>query len=127
MREVYQMDNNNPINPNPAPQPAGTTATANMNPPKPQPPPSNAVQNAPVSGEPPKSSKKMIFMLVAGLVVAVVLIGGAYFYVSSRGAKPSQIQTPPQTQDVLDTELNRVNVEELETEFATVEADLQNL
>lgn len=118
MREVYQMDNNNPINPNPAPQPAGTTATANMNPPQPQPPPSNAVQ---------KSSKKMIFMLVAGLVVAVVLIGGAYFYVSSRGAKPSQIQTPPQTQDVLDTELNRVNVEELETEFATVEADLQNL
>lgn len=124
MREVYQMDNNNP-----APQPAGTTTAANMNPPQPQPqpPPSNAVQNAPVSGEPPKSSKKMIFMLVAGLVVAVVLIGGAYFYVSSRGAKPSQIQTPPQTQDVLDTELNRVNVEELETEFATVEADLQNL
>lgn len=121
MREVYQMDNNNP-----APQPAGTTTAPNMNPPQPQ-PLSNPVQNPPVSGEPPKSSKKMILMLVAGLVVAVVLIGGAYFYVSSRGAKPSQIQTPPQTQDVLDTELNRVNVEELETEFATVEADLQNL
>lgn len=118
MQEVYQMDNN----------PVGTTTTPNMTLPKPQ-SPSNAVQNAPATVEPPKSSKKMILMLIAGLVVAVVLIGGAYFYVSSRGVKPSQIQTPPapQTQEVLDTELNRVNVEDLDTEFATVEADLQNL
>lgn len=121
MREVYQMDNNKPV------QPVGSTTTPNMNPPQAQ-QPSNVVQNPPVSGETPKSSKKMILMLVAGLVIAVVLIGGAYFYVSSRGAKQSQLQTPPpQTQDVLDTELNRVNVEDLETEFATVEADLQNL
>ncbi|MBI2018735.1 hypothetical protein HYS96_03465 [Candidatus Daviesbacteria bacterium] len=91
--------------------------------------PQSQQPSTPVGGEPPKSSKKMILIMVAGLVIAVVLIGGAYFYVNNRGVKPSQIQTPssPQTQDVLDTELNKVNVLDLETEFATVEADLQNL
>lgn len=113
MQEVCQMDNNNP-----APQLTGTTTAPNMNPPQPQ---------QPVSGEPPKSSRKMILILVTGFLVAIVLIGGVYFYVSSKKVQPSQIQTPPQTQDVLERELESVNVEDLETEFATVEADLQNL
>ena len=120
-KQSLRSDDLNPVNPNPVPQPAGTTTTPNTNPTQPPQPP-NIVQ---------KSSKKMILILVSGLVIAVVLIGGAYFYVNNRGVKQSQLQTPPsptpQTQDVLDTELNKVNVEDLETEFATVEADLQNL
>lgn len=117
------MDNN-PLNQ--TPQPATPTQQAPNMTPLPQ-QPSGVVQSPPVSTEGPKSSKKMVLMLVGGLLVAIILVGGAYLYVNSRGTDQSKLQTPPQTQDTLETELNQVNVEDLEEEFATVEADLQNL
>ena len=105
------MDNN-PVN-----QPVQPTTQPVQSQPAsvPQPP-------QPTGVEQPKSSKKMILMLVLGLTVAVILVGGAYFY-----ANQSKVQTPPKEQENLETELDQINVEDLEEEFTTVEADLKNL
>jgi len=121
MRKEYQVDNNPVSQP---PQPATTTEQVpNMTAPQQQ-QAVNTVQD-PVSGEQPKSSKKMILMLILGLVIAVILVGGVYFYVNR--SKQTQSQQTPSQQENLEAELEQVEIEDLEEEFSTVEADLQNL
>jgi len=55
-------------------------------------------------------------------VIVVVLIGGAYLFVNK-----NQTSQPIQTQDNLETELNTVTVEEVDSEFIPVDQDLQTL
>ncbi len=111
-----------------APQPVPTVPQPSVGGTVPPPPkqPANVVQAPADGGEQPPQSKKMILMLVGGLILVLVLIGGAYLYVSRSGTTQNQTQTVQQ-QDTLETELNQINVEDLESEFSTVEADLQNL
>lgn len=126
------MDNNStpnqpqqPVAAAPQPQPAGVSPVP---PTTPQQPPSTGQTPAPSGDQPLHQSKKMILMLAGGLVLVLVLVGGTYLFVSMSGTgqEEKQTQAPPK-QDSLETELNQVNIEDLEENFATVEADLQNL
>lgn len=110
------MDNN-PIN---QPQPIMPQPPI----PQPQTPPN--IMQTPNMGDEPKSSKGLILMIMIGVVMTIVLIGGAYFYVS-QNKQPETVPSPTTVVDNLEGELNRVEIDNLEEEFATVEADLQSL
>lgn len=114
------MDNNNPVNQPMQPQP--NTPQAPITPTLPQ---TQPVVNPASNPDQPKSSKRLLIVLVIGFLLTIVLIAGAYIFVNNN--KPTQTQTQTPITDTLETELNQVNVEDLEAEFATVEADLQNL
>ncbi len=79
------------------------------------------------TGEQPKSSKKRILMLVLGLVIVVLLIGGAYLFVNSKKSEPQTATTQTQAPDTLESDLTAVDVGSLDTEFVTVNQDLQTL
>ncbi len=104
------MDNSNPTNPAPA---------------------AAAVSPAPALNPQPNmmSNNKMILWLILGLVIVVLLIGGAYFYVNSQKANaPAESQTPQtQTVDSLENDLNSADAGDLENDFAPVDSDLQSL
>lgn len=102
------MDNNNPVATPPQPTPA-----AQPTPPVATPPP--------VAGGEPKSQHMMLW-LILGVVIVVVLIGGAYLFVNQSQPK-EQAQAP----DTLETELETVSVEEVDSEFYPVDQDLQTL
>lgn len=122
------MDNNNP---NPVP-PVSTPATAI--PPQP-------VQSAPVVPTtpvaPPKGGLgKIIIILV--VVLLIILSGVAvYFFIIKQPAKTPQdtipqavIQTSPKpenTVDALEKDINTIQDESLESDFSSVDSDLQNL
>lgn len=118
------MDNNQTNQP--------TQQTAPPTPPGGQPaggqPAANIVQPAatqPASG----NNNKMILWLVGGLAVVILVFGGIYFYLNSQ-KKPQIKPTPtptPKVQENLESELNSVEVNNLDTEFTTVDQDLENL
>lgn len=119
------MDNNQTNQP--------TQQTAPPTPPVGQPanggqPATNIVQPAatqPASG----NNNKMILWLVGGLAVVILVFGGIYFYLNSQ-KKPQIKPTPtpsPQVQENLESELNSVEVDNLDAEFSTVDQDLENL
>lgn len=96
-----------------------------------QPAPATPPVGQPVSGGQPASgnNNKMILWLVGGLAVIILVFGLIYFYLSSQ-KKPQIKPTPtpsPQAQENLESELNSVDVNNLDTEFTTVDQDLENL
>ena len=132
------MDNSNPQQPNPAPQPAMQTppvATEPMTPPVgPATPPSPTPVVTPAEKG---SSKKMVFMLIGGFVLVLGIVGVIYYFLSMRQQAQTQVpevvtQTPaPASQTVpvesLEGEVNGVSIGDLETEFSTIEADVNSL
>lgn len=111
------MDNNNTV---PA-QPAVNTS----------PPP----QQPAVSPTPAASNNK-ILMFGIGFVVIVILIGGIYFLLSKRQAatititKQPVVQATPAPQDTvdaLDRDLSAVNVGNTDSDFSSLDQDLQSL
>lgn len=91
----------------------------------------------PVAPEPEDSTKKMIIMLAAGVVVILAVVGGIYMFLSNQqpATKPQATQTNPapskptiaQVEDALDRELDSINVEASEGDFKSVDSDLQSL
>lgn len=93
-----------------------------------------AVPQTPIAPEPPSGdSNKMVLWLVIGLVIVVVLVGGIYFFLSKQQTKTTEtttVQTTPQPQDTvdaLDKDLNALNVENADSDFASVDQDLEQL
>lgn len=92
------------------------------------------VPQTPIAPEPPSGdSNKLVLWLVIGLVIVVVLVGGIYFFLSKQQTKTTEtktVQTTPQPQDTvdaLDKDLNALNVESSDSDFASLDQDLQQL
>lgn len=111
------MDNNNPqpVPPQPPVQPA-QFATSPVSP----------------TSTSEDGSKKMMIWLVGGVILILLAVGGVYLYMSRKQAE-SKLQTnnnpaPASQQDNLESDLNSINVESaVDSEFTTVDSDLQNL
>lgn len=115
------MDNNQTNQPTqqtaPATPPVGQPASGGQ-------PPTNIVQPASEG-----NNNKMILWLVGGLAVIILVFGGIYFYLNSQ-KKPQPTPAPtstPKAQENLESELNSVEVDNLDAEFTSVDQDLQNL
>ncbi len=91
-------------------------------------PPQPSVQ--PAIGE----SNKMIFWLIGGLVVILLTVGGIYWFLSQQQLTSQQqpaaqetTETPTDSIDNLDRELNSVDVQSADSELESIDEDLQNL
>lgn len=101
------------------------------------PPQAPAAPQTPIAAPEPASgdSNKMVLWLVIGLVIVVVLVGGIYFFLSKQqttetGTKQPVVQVTPKPQDTvdaLDKDLNALNVESSDSDFASLDQDLQQL
>ncbi|MBI2019360.1 hypothetical protein HYS95_01665 [Candidatus Daviesbacteria bacterium] len=132
-------NNNNPVQPTPV-QPAAAPDSAPVNPVQPNPAPTAPAQ-PPISPAnpqtpnttPEKGSNKMIMWFIIGIVIIVVAVGGFYLYSSRQQAVDSgkqavSTQTPaPVTQENLEDELNSVSIDTADSDFASLDADLQQL
>ena len=74
-------------------------------------------------------TKKMKIWLLGTGVLVLLLIGGVYFYMTSDKTRipVEQTSTNTPTQESLEDELNKVNVESIDKEFSQVDKDLQTL
>lgn len=89
------------------------------------PQPAPTVMQAPQQAPTPAKGKTM--WLIALLVIIILLIGATYLYQSSQ-QKVSQPSPTTTTSEVsLESELNSINVEDIEGEFSAVDQDLQSL
>lgn len=71
-----------------------------------------------------------------GLVIIVLVVGGIYFFLSRQQATiqtlqpESTVQVTPKPQDTidaLDRDLNALNIENADSDFASIDQDLQQL
>lgn len=122
------MDNN------PTPQaPAATQPAPVPQPVVPQTPPVVATPN---SG----GSNKLVLYFVIGLILIVLLLAGAYLFMSrqQQAAKNNSTETTPQemvqatpkpqeTVDALDRDLSALNIENTDSDFSSIDTDLQQL
>lgn len=97
----------------------------------------------PASGEGSASSgNKIMLFFVGGLVLVVLLVGGAYLFMSRQQAeknarnKTGEAATQPMAQvtprpqdtvDALDKDLSAVDVGSGESDFSSIDSDLQQL
>lgn len=77
-------------------------------------------------------SSKIVLWFTVGLVVIVIVVGGIYLFLSKQqGAAPGSqtvVQTPvPVVQENLENDINNINVEDADSDFASVDQDLQQL
>lgn len=82
-----------------------------------------------ISAGQPKNNKT-IMRLIVGLIIMVAIIGGAYWYLSSQQNPAQPGQTPSgqaRALDNLDQELSLIEVEGADSDFTSVDADLQSL
>lgn len=118
-RRVVQVDNNNP-NPQPAPNMAVDPQA------KPQ-----VAMDPNMSTKSGGSEKKMALWLIIGLVVIILAVGGIYFYLSSqqKNVESNLHVQPPKSANAqeLESDLDSVNVEDVDKSFSGVDQDLQNL
>lgn len=138
------MDNNqtpNTANPQPT-MPADPTQQGNPAgiPPAPQ---ASQPQTSPISssgiaqpGDEAKGSNKMLWVVVGVLVILLLAGIGYYLYtVNMEAQKKEELQKQTQTQaqqevqalDSLNTELQGLDTEPVDTEFVSVDKDLQGL
>ena len=113
-----------------------------------QPPAVNTPSQAPESPKPPApqvpvsesssgDSKKVIAWLIIGLVIVMALVGGIYFFLSMQQSgsteqpapeqKVVQVTPPQDTTNALEKDLNTVNVENADSDFASIDQDLEQL
>lgn len=116
-KQSLRSDDLNPISQNPAVLPT---------PPPPQPAP------APTSPPVEEGNSKMVLWLIGGLIVVIIVVGGIYWYLSSQAAKQAlqQVKTPtPVTKEEtsLESDLDAVQVGDIDSEFTEVDKDLESL
>ena len=75
----------------------------------------------------PPPSKGKTMWLIIGLVVVLLVIAGIYLLQSRQKVSQSSKASTPTAADNLEQDLNSVDVGDLETEFNTVDQDLQSL
>lgn len=101
-----------------------------------------AAVNTPQPPSTDSGGNKLIFWLVGGVILIALVVGGIYWYLSKQQAAtntPTTTQTKTQTTatpkpptiselvSALDKELNAIEVQAADSDFADIDADLQNL
>lgn len=94
--------------------------------------PVSPVQNTPTTTPPPELNvmpKSKTMWLIVGLVVIILLIAGIYLYQSrqQKVSQPLKTTPPATTVDNLESDLNSINVGDVDSEFTSVDQDLQGL
>lgn len=97
-----------------------------------------AAQPAPQPVEP--GSNRLVLYFVIGLVLIVLLVAGAYLFMSrqQQAAKNASNETtspeivqatpkPQETVDALDRDLSALNVDNTDSDFSSIDTDLQQL
>lgn len=84
----------------------------------------------------PASSKKMV-IVAAGIILVALLAAGIYLLMTKKQpattqapVKKTAVQAtpkPPETVDALDKDLSTLNVGDIESDFSSVDQDLQSL
>lgn len=95
----------------------------------------NAVIPTPSTSSPTKddSSNKMILWLIGGVMFIFLVVGGIYWYLSSQQQvteptfQPTITIKPQDTVDTLDKDLNELKEDNLDSDFSSLDQDLQNL
>ena len=108
------MENNNP-----APQTTPSQPTMQQNP---QP-------TAPSGGS------KMFLWIILGLIVTILIIGGVYWYLNNQQSKTDQANTsqtqssavPVKAESSLQTDLNSIEIPDVDNQFATIDKDINSL
>ena len=92
-----------------------------------------AAQPNPVVAQMPQGNggdqKKLVLWFISGLVLIILIVGGVYWYLTSKQVQvpQSQISAPPKIQENLEAELDALDVMEVDAQFTTVDKDLQGL
>lgn len=83
---------------------------------------------------PEESSNKLVLCLVIGLVLIILVVGGVYMYLSRQQAVKNSAQTPlsaggttPVAQENLENDLNVIDVTNTDSDFVSIDKDLQQL
>ncbi len=129
---------NNPVSPlQPTPEPV-VSSTASQ---QPTVLPATAIPVVPQQSE-GGDSKKVIFMLLIGLIIIAVTVGAVYFYLNSQQSKAPVVQVTPKepvvqkaatsNSDVagvstIEADLSSVNVPTLNGAFDEIDKDLSSL
>ncbi|MBI3103705.1 hypothetical protein HYZ05_02070 [Candidatus Daviesbacteria bacterium] len=116
------MDNNNPTD-----QIVKQPAPAAQNPVVPETP-------APVPTAPPveEGKSKMILWLIGGVIVVIIVVGGIYWYLSNQAAKQAarEVKAPQavtREETSLETDLDTVQIGDIDSEFINIDQDLESL
>lgn len=96
------------------------------------PPPAAPQQPGPVSvSTPPVNTgegKKGALFFIGGIVVIVLVVFGIYWYLNNQMApKPEPVATTTPTQPDLESDIDSVQVTDVDAEFTDVDKDLQSL
>lgn len=84
----------------------------------------NQIQQPESEGE----NKKTIMWLIVGLVLVILLVGGIYWYLGKQQeTTPQSTPQPPTTESNLERELDAINIEAEDSDFTSVDADLESL
>jgi len=102
--------------------------------------PAPAVQPVPAPQPTAPGSSKLVLYFVIGLVLVVLLIAGAYLFMSrqQQTAKNASNETtsqeivqttpaPQETVDALDRDLSALNIGNTDSDFSSIDTDLQQL
>lgn len=84
----------------------------------------------PIINPSPEGGNKMVFWLVGGVVAILLVVGGIYYFLSKQQATIPASQTTSSTSEAqksLESELDAIDVGDLDEEFSEVDKDLQSL
>lgn len=78
---------------------------------------------------------KLILWLVGGLIIVIITVGGMYWYLGKQPVKDQASQTalpqassqPQTTTESIDQELNTIDVQASDSDFDSIDQDLQSL
>lgn len=86
---------------------------------------SNVTQTTPSGGN------KMMLWIILGLILTILVVGGAYWYLSNQQPKTEELtsnsQPLKQGEDNLESDLDLIVVPEVDANFAEVDKDLGSL
>lgn len=81
--------------------------------------------------EPEAANKKPIMWLILGIIIVILIIGGAYWYVGKQSKSEMQSKQPAgqttASSDNLDQDLSSIDVQASEGDFDALDRDLQSL
>lgn len=79
---------------------------------------------------PPTGNNKIMFMMVTGLVVTILIVGAVYWYLNNQKAKSYDMNSTvkvSQPDTTLQTDLDAIEIPEVDANFTEVDKDLGSL
>ncbi len=95
--------------------------------PAPQPTPMQQVTQTPQLSS---GNNKMIFWLITGLIITIMVVGAVYWYLNNQQTESLQQNkkpTPIQADTVLQSDLDSIDVPDVDEQFPEVDKDINSL